>query len=227
MQLKSNAQPDYRRSASDIFWGNKWLWTAILLAIATLLSIAKPVVLSDGGAVTYFSLFFLWLVTFFYGTKHGLLAGFLFGFLKLYVTYATGEYVNFEPGALVLEYPVACAVVALGGFVHERSVDPYAVVQPRDGGAIKREPWKLRLGYLVGVAAMGVCYVISAVLFYPPDVEGFFGNLLYCIMYDFSYLTIEAVLTLLLLCIPPLVRAVYYLKHVATTEKSDPTLVSF
>ena len=226
MSFTTSTTPDYRRSATDVFWGNKWLWTAIFLAIATLLSIAKPVVLPDGGAVTYFSLLFLWLITFFFGPKHGLAVGVLFGFLKLWVTYATGEYVNFEPGALVLEYPLACALFALGGFVREPVRDPYATYG-RTRQFIAREPFRLRVGYLVGVLAMGVCYVVSAVLFYPPDVEGFIGNLLYCIMYDFSYLAIEAALTMLVLCIPPITRSIYYLKHVATTHRGDPTLRSF
>lgn len=221
--LDTKTPPPFRKDASSVLWGNKWLWSVILLAIAALLSMAKPVVLRDGGSATYFSLFFLWLVTFFYGPKHGFLCSFLFGFVKLYVTYITGEYVNFEPGALLLEYPLACSMFALGGFVHERCGGASA----SSSDAIVREPLKLRVGYLVGVIGMGICYVISAVLFYPPDVEGFVGNLLYCIKYDFSYLTIEAVLTMLLLCIPPVTNAVYYLKHVATTPYGDPTLRSF
>ena len=218
-----DSRPVFIKSANALLWGNKWLWTVILLAFAALLSMAKPVVLPDGGAVTYFSLFFLWLVTFFFGPKHGALCSVLFGFVKFYVTYATGEYVNFALGALILEYPLACGMFALGGFVQERK-KPAAM-----GGSelIAREPMKLRVGYLVGVLGMGVCYVISAMLFYPPDVEGFFGNLMYCIMYDFSYLIIEAVLTMIVLCIPAVPRAVYYLKHVATTPYADPTLRSF
>lgn len=221
-----DTRPAYRKNADAFLWGNKWLWTVILLVIAALLSMAKPVVLHDGGAVTWFSLLFLWLVTFFFGPKHGAVCSVLFGFVKLYVTYATGEYVNFALGALVLEYPLACGMFALGGLIDERK-DRGACRGTADEGMIRREPLKLRVGYLVGVLAMGVCYVISAVLFYPPDVEGFFGNLLYCIMYDYSYLLIEAALTMLLLCIPPVTNSLYYLKHVATTPHGDPTLQSF
>ena len=218
-----DSRPVFRKRASAFLWGNKWLWTVILLLIAALLSMAKPVVLHDGGAVTYFSLLFLWLVTFFYGPKHGVICSVLFGFVRLYVTYITGEYVNFAVGAIILEYPLACGMFALGGLVHEQKKPAYA----DNPELIAREPMKLRVGFLVGVLGMGVCYVVSAVLFYPPDVEGFFGNLMYCIMYDFSYLAIEAALTMLLLCIPPVTNALYYLKHVATTPYGDPTLRSF
>ena len=225
--FSGNGRADYRKSPSDVLWGNKWLWTTILLGVATLLSFAKPVVLPDGGSVTYFSLFFLWLVTFFYGSAYGVAAGVVFGFLKLLVTYLTGEYVNFAPGALVLEYPLACAAFALGGLINEPARDGGPYFGDTADAVIPREPFKLRVGYLVGVFAMGVLYVVSAVLFYPPDAEGFFANLLFCIKYDFSYLIIEAGLTMLLLCIPPLARAVYFLKYVAVTKKADPTLESF
>ena len=85
----------------------------------------------------------------------------------------------------------------------------------------------LRVGYLVGVLAMGVCYVVSALLFYPPEAEGLLPNLLACVAYDMSYLLIEAVLTELLLLLPPMLDAILYLRFVATTEKGDPTLRSF
>ena len=217
----------YRRRPLDFAWNNKWLWTAVFFVMATILSAAKPVVLHDGGAVTYFSLLFLWLVTFTYGTKHGILVGLVFGFAKFAVTYLTGEYLNYEPRAIVLEYPLACAAVALGGLISPKVDVRKGDKAHRSTDSIRREPVKLRVGYLLGVFAMGVCYVISAVLFYPPDRVGFLPNLLYCIEYDMSYLLIEALLTLLLLCIPQVVDAIYYVKHVATTRRGDPTLDSF
>lgn len=45
--------------------------------------------------------------------------------------------------------------------------------------------------------------------------------------YDMSYLLIEALFTVLLLCIPAVLDAIYYLKFVATTPKTDPTRRSF
>ena len=210
----------YRRARSDKYWNNRIFWTVILIVIAGLLSAAKPVVLPDGGAVTYFSLLFLWLVTFFFGPKWGLGAGLVFGFVKLFVTYITGETVNWAIGALILEYPLACAVFALGAVALGRRART-------DADGLERDGFGLRVGYLIGVAAMGVCYVVSAVLFYPPDVPGFFPNLLYCIKYDFSYLMIEAAVTLLLLCIPPVVDAIHYLRHLACTPVEDPTLKGF
>ncbi|MBQ3386592.1 MAG: energy-coupled thiamine transporter ThiT [Eggerthellaceae bacterium] len=214
------ARPSWRHARAEGLRTSKLLWTAGLLLIAGVLSAAKPVVLPDGGAVTYFSLLFLWLVTFFFGPKWGLGAGLVFGFVKLFVTYITGETVNWAIGALILEYPLACAVFALGAVALGRRART-------DADGLERDGFGLRVGYLIGVAAMGVCYVVSAVLFYPPDVPGFFPNLLYCIKYDFSYLIIEAAVTLVLLAIPPVVDAIHYLRHLACTPVEDPTLKGF
>lgn len=226
-----NNTENYRKRPSEFLWNNRLLWTVILFVIAALLSMAKPVVLSDGGAVTYFSLFFLWLITFFFGPKYGLAISIIFGFAKFFVTYITGEYINYAPGALILEYPVACGVFALGGLLKIKDKAELRIASLNytgfQKGHITTENVKLRLGYLIGVAGMGVCYIISAVLFYPPDREGFIPNLLYCIKYDMSYLLIEAAMTLLILCIPRVTDAVFFLKHVAVTKPEDPTLKYF
>lgn len=218
---KRSERPQFCATRVDGLRGNRLLWTAVLLAIAALLSAIKPVELPDGGAVTYFSLLFLWLVTFFYGPRYGFVAGVAFGVLKLAVTYVTGEYINYAPGALVLEYPVAFGAFALGGLALNRRGASCEL----DG--VVRDSFGLRVGYLIGLACLGACYVLSANLFYPPDRVGMLANLLFTVAYDMSYLAVEAALTMLLLCIPAVLDAIYYVRFLATTPKSDPTLRSF
>lgn len=216
--MDNGTRAQYRRARTDKYWNNRIFWTVILIVIAGLLSAAKPVVLPDGGAVTYFSLLFLWLLTFFFGPRYGFVAGALFGFVKLGVTIVTGEYVNYEIGAIILEYPLACGAFALGGLVLRKA---------RDNEAIPRDVRGLRLGYIIGLLAMGVCYIISAFLFYPPMHADFLANVADTIIYDMSYLLIEAAITMLLLLIPQVLDVIFYLKHVATNDRSDPTLKSF
>lgn len=218
---KESERPAFRTTRVDRLRGRRLLWTVMLLAVATVLSAIKPVVLPDGGSVTYFSLLFLWLVTFFYGPRWGVCAGFVFGFLKLAVTYVTGEFVNFDLGALALEYPIGCAAVALGSLVVDR-----AGVSRGDGNVV-RDGFGLRVGYLLGVLSLGVCYVLAANLFYAPDRPSLLGNLLFTIGYDMSYLLVEAGLTILVLCIPAVANGIYYLRYLATVPLSDPTLRSF
>ena len=116
-RIDPHASATHRTRRIDGLWGNRAFWTVALLACFALLSAAKPVVLHDGGAVTYFSLLFLWLASYFFGPRYGAACGVVFGIVRLGVTWVTGEYVNFAPGALVLEYPLACGMFALGGFV--------------------------------------------------------------------------------------------------------------
>lgn len=232
----------YRREPGDWLWANRAFWTVALLALSALLSAFRFVTLPQGGSVTFLSLLPLWLVTYFYGPRHGCVAGAVFGFTRLAVIFGVGEWVNFSPGAIVLEYPVACGAVAVGGLLL-RGFGPRRGREcgcgrgagrgsgARDEGEedddVRGDVLVLRVGYLVGVLAMGVCYVVSALLFYPPEAEGLLPNLLVCVAYDMSYLLIEAVLTELLLLLPPMLDAILYLRFVATTEKGDPTLRSF
>lgn len=220
----SGASPTHRVRSLDRLWGNRPFWTAVLLVLFALLSAAKPVVLHDGGAVTCFSLLFLWLATYFFGSRYGAAVGIAFGLVRLWITRATGEYINFVPGALVLEYPLACAMFALGGLVSPSEGEKDA--QPESDAHVGHAR-QLRLGYLVGVLAMGACYVVSAVMFYPPDREGFIANLLFCISYDMSYLLAEAALTLAVLAVPQVVDAILFVRGVATQSREDPTLSHF
>ena len=219
------------------FWNRRYLWTAILGVVFFLLSMAKVVVLPQGGALTYFSMLALWLAFFFLdtpGRKHpfleNLIVALIFGGLRFLATWLTGEYIEMHPVCILLEYPVACGAFALGQLVRE----PKEPLIPRLrrgqyvlGEPIPDEPWSLRGGYLVGVFCMFVIYVISAMLFYDWEYPTFFGNLAYSMLYDGSYLGIEAGVSLIVLAVPQVANAFYYLKYISCHEKPDPTLISF
>lgn len=204
-------------------WNRKWIWTLIFLALFMLLSAVKVVVLPQGGSVTYLSLLSLWLVTYFFGFKYGLVCSVLFGLVRMGVDRLTGEAVASQLLPLLLEYPLGYGVFCLGGLLKEPQTDAGS---GSDIG-VRAEPFKLKMGYVIGICCQYVLFVISAVCFYPPDREGFWNNLLFCMLYDGSYLLVEGVITLLFLCVPPVYEAIYYLKYVATHEQEDDTLNSF
>ena len=158
-------------------WNNKPFWCILLFGLAVLCSSIKVLVLPQGGSLTYFSLMILWLMTFIYGPRYGLIASVLFGFVRLGITHLTGEYINPNIWSILLEYPIAHGVFCLGGFLQERGQKNDYTID--DHERIQAEPYKLRMGYVIGVAAMLACYVISAELFYPPYRDGFFRNLFY------------------------------------------------
>lgn len=220
----------------------KWLWTAAFLAVAAGLSAAKIIELpKQGGAATYFSLLFLWLVSYTFGFRHGLVCSVLFGVIRILINAATGESIAAELTlgeilagpigwkvwlALILEYPLAYGVFCLGALLRLRGHTGFT--GDKYTGAWSAEAWELRLGYLIGAFGQFVFYVISAVCCYePPAGEGFWGILLYHMTYDGFYLLIEAALTFILLCIPPVVEALDYLKYVATCPEEDEVLNCF
>lgn len=206
-------------------WNRKWMWTCLFLGLFILLSAVKVVVLPQGGAVTYLSLLFLWLVTYFFGFRYGLICSVLFGFARLGVNYLTAEYINYHPMAILLEYPLGYGVFCLGGLIEEPEKNVVNLSRLRKGP--ETEPFKLKMGYVIGIMGQFILYVISAVCFYPPDREGFLSNLLFCIVYDASYLMIEGIITVLVLCIPPVYETIFYLKYIATHEEEDDTLNYF
>lgn len=175
--------------------------------------------------MTYFGLLALWLITFICGPKHGIWASILYGFIRLGVSVATGEYVNMSMGAIILEYPIAHVMFVLGTLVREPNNPD--VIQIDENEAILVEPVRLKLGYLVGIVGMFVCYIISAEIFYPTYREGFWSNLCYNIVYDSSYLLIEGVITYVVLCIPQVAEAIFYVRYVANNVDEDDTLECF
>ncbi len=206
-------------------WNNKPFWCILIFGLAVLCSSIKVLVLPQGGSLTYFGLLILWLMTFIYGPRYGLIASVIFGFVRLGITYLTGEYINPNIWSIILEYPMAHGLFCLGGFLSEPKKKTDLAIAENE--AIQVEPYKLRMGYVIGVAAMLVCYVISAELFYPAYREGFWNNLIYNIIYDSSYLLIEGFFSVLLLCIPQVTQAIYYVKYVATHIDEDDTLECF
>lgn len=208
------------------FWNKRWLWTLIFFGLFIILSSVKVLVLPQGGSVTYFSLLILWLITYFFGFRYGAVISILAGVAMLGVNYVTKEYINFNIGALILEYPLGYGVFCLGGLITEPK-DKKSNKVTYFGGRLIAEPFKLKMGYAIGVFLQLVMFVISAVLFYPPDRAGFWNNLGYCIAYDASYLLIEGVITIIFLCVPPVCETIFYLKYVATHEEEDDTLDCF
>ncbi|MBQ9333745.1 MAG: hypothetical protein IJS12_05375 [Lachnospiraceae bacterium] len=122
------------RSITDRFYDNEGLWCVVLLALATLLSFFPILVLKDGGSWTFFSLLPLWLITYFFGFRTGLIGSFMFSICKLIATFVS-EFMmdrNFTgpsdaemaresfikgPTVFILEYLVACTGFCLGGLL--------------------------------------------------------------------------------------------------------------
>lgn len=92
-------------------------WAILFLILSTMLCFIKFMELPEGGAMTFLSMAVLWLIPYCLGFKEGFLACLIFGFLKFGVTYITGEHINYNIFALILEYPVAFCGMSLGALL--------------------------------------------------------------------------------------------------------------
>ena len=66
---------------NDFFWGKTVLWMAMLILIALVLSYFRLIHFAEGGDITWFSMFFIFLLGYFFGVK-GIVAALVFSVLK-------------------------------------------------------------------------------------------------------------------------------------------------
>ena len=100
------------------------LWSILLMLVAFVLSLFPILTLEDGGSWTFFSLLPLWLISYFFGFRRGLLYSLAFAIPKLVATSMT-EFSPYEINApygcilliIILEYFAACGAFSLGALL--------------------------------------------------------------------------------------------------------------
>ena len=178
-------------------WNRKWLWILILVAAAVILSYMKPLKLEEGGEVTYLSMLAIYLVGYFYGGGTGMAAAFFYGALKYFLDYPM--IVNIPE---LWDYILGYGLLGVGGFLCDRR-------------------YGLQKGYLLAVLLRYIESVWNCIWFYYMNEETVAANIQYGLVYCIGYIGAEAVITLLVLCIPQVREAIDYLKDVATHEYEE------
>lgn len=174
------------------------VFSAMAIALATVIAtVIKLPSLPNGGSVTLFSMLIVCMVGYWYGPVTGIIAAVAYGILQ----FITGPYVV-HPAQVLLDYPLAFGALGLSGFFCKK----------KNG---------LILGYLTGVFGRFVFHMISALIFYTAYVDTLQGNaaaIWASTLYNLSYLLPEAILTLILLALPP-VRNMFGKLKIMATEK--------
>lgn len=105
--------------------------TALMLAVATVLSFVKLLDLPYGGSITLFSALPILLVAYRHGAGWGLLTGLLHGVIQLLLGSSTLSYATSAWAAvaiILLDYLLAFAVLGLGGVFRRRLSQTRALV---------------------------------------------------------------------------------------------------
>lgn len=145
--------------------------SAMLLAIATILSMIKPFSLPYGGGITLASMMPVILIAFIYGTKKGIIAGFVYSVIQMLFSNGTIS-AAFLPGEeqmviykavlmCVLDYTLSFTVLGLGGIFK---------------GKVKSETKAIFLGALTATAARYLCHFVSGFILWGSYAEWFFSQ---------------------------------------------------
>lgn len=145
--------------------------SAMLLAAATVLSIFKPMNLPYGGGITIASMVPIVLIAWCYGTKKGLLAGFVYSIIQMLFSDGTIS-AAFLPGEdqmvlykailmCILDYVLAFTVLGLGGMFK---------------GRIKSEAKAIALGAFSATFLRYVCHIVSGIVLWGSYAEWFFSQ---------------------------------------------------
>ena len=152
--------------------------SAMLIALAMVLSAIKIFTMPQGGTVTLFGLLPIVVCAYLLGTRRGVMAGVCVGLITLIFD----PYV-IHPVQLLLDYPVAFGSMGLAGVFRDR-------------------PNGLTKGYLLGIACRYLCAVLSGVIFFGEYAPEGFSALTWSLWYNITYIAAEGIITLIILNIP-------------------------
>ena len=175
--------------------GTKQLvFCAMAMALAFITSYIKIFNMPWGGSVTLCSMLFIVLVGNWYGPKTGVLVGLVYGILQFIQ----------EPYVLSFfqvccDYILAFAALGVAGFFAKSK-----------NGLIK--------GYIAAVIARGAFHALGGYLYWMDYMPENFPKALYSvypILYNYSYLLAEGVITVIIICIPAVAKGLNRVKRIA------------
>lgn len=167
------------------------VYSAVAIALAIVCSKIKLFEMPMGGSVTLLSMLFIVLIAYWYGPYVGIMTAVAYGLVQ-FVT----EPIFYTIPQMLLDYPLAFGALGLAGFFHKKK-------------------WGLQIGYAVGVFGRFVFATISGVVFFGSYTPVGMSPLAYSAGYQASYLLPEAIVTLILISVPPVAAAITRIKRQA------------
>ena len=142
-----------------------------------------------GGSLTLFSMFFICYIGYLYGIKVGLITAFAYSILQF--IQSGGSYF-LSPFQTCCDYFFAFTALGLAGLWYGK----------KHG---------LTIGYLVGVLVRGLFHTIGGYIYwmdYMPESFPKSLSAIYPIVYNYSYVLAEMIITLIVINLPPVRKAI-------------------
>ena len=164
---------------------------AVAMALALVTSFIKVASLPMGGSITLFSMFFMCFIGYLYGPKIGIMTGVAYGILQLII-----EPYIYAPLQVLLDYPLAFGALGLSGF-------------------FSKKKFGLTTGVIVGILGRYICHVISGYVFFASYAPEGMNPMIYTLGYNATYIVPELIATVILVSLPPVMKALKYVKTMA------------
>ncbi|MBE5843796.1 MAG: energy-coupled thiamine transporter ThiT [Butyrivibrio sp.] len=171
------------------------VFAAMCITLAMVTSMIHFFDLPMGGSVTLFSMFFVTYVGYLYGLRAGLTSALAYGVLQLIVN----PYIISVP-QLICDYFLAFGAMGLSG-----------LFMSSKHGMLK--------GYITGILGRLFFSVLSGVIFFGQYAPEGMHPFAYSLAYNGSYIGAEAVITLILISIPAVHKALNRVRLMANEEE--------
>lgn len=158
------------------------------IALAMVTSYIKVWEMPMGGSVTLLSMLFICLIGYWFGPRYGLITGIAYGILQFVVD----PYMVSLPQVL-FDYPLAFGALGLSGFFSDKK-------------------YGLQTGYVAGVLGRFIFSTLSGVIFFASYAPEGMNPWVYSSLYQGTYLGAEGIVTLIILSIPPVSKALASVK---------------
>lgn len=175
--------------SSTVRTAKKLAYCAMAIALGTVLSNIKVFSFPTGGSITLLSMLIICLPGYWFGLGTGILTGIAYGILQMLVD----PYILY-PAQLIVDYLLAFGALGLSGFFANSK-----------HGLIK--------GYLLAVLGRYIFAVLSGWLFFGAYAWEGWGALSYSLVYNGIYIFAEAVVTIIILLLPPVRNAFLRIKQ--------------
>lgn len=187
---------DKEGKGQKVFSAKSLVFSAAAIALGYVASYIKIVRMPWGGSITLCSMLFVTLVGYWYGPRTGLAAGFAYSILQFIQD--GGSYI-LSPLQVCMDYFFAFAALGLSGLFYQKR-----------NGLIK--------GYLLAIFARGIFHVVGGYLYwmdYMPDSFPSSLAVIYPFAYNYSFILAEGFITIVILSVPPVKKALSRVKDMA------------
>lgn len=187
-----------RKQKNTKFSAKRLAVCGVCLALGFVLSYIK-FEMPYGGSVTAFSMLCICIIGYFYGIKAGLLSAIAYSILQFFQS--GGSYM-LSPFQVCCDYFFAFTALGITGFFYKKEN-------------------KFVPGYLLSIFVRGLFHTIGGYLYWMDYMPENFPQsiaVLYPIVYNYSYILLEGIITVVVLQIPAVKKMFKRLQVIATTD---------